>query len=141
MNSQPKFFNESDLYTFFEMIGKEFDDEIRLWLITKVVNHVKNNEVFVDTVNTVNGTNILLDMDMVFEFVNEILMDVLIALESPARPKDLQSWSLEEVIGIVYNFNEMSASQFDTGEEAPSLLAIRMAEINNLTDMSEDHQK
>lgn len=141
MNSQPKFFNESDLYTFFEMIGKEFDDEIRLWLITKVVNHVKNNKVFVDTVNTVNGTNILLNMDMVFEFVNEVLMDVLIALESPARPKDLQSWSLEEVIGIVYNFNEMSASQFDTGEEAPSLLAIRMAEINNLTDTSEDHQK
>lgn len=141
MNSQPKFFNESDLYTFFEMIGKEFDDDIRLWLITKVVSHVKNNTVFIDTVNTVNGTNILLNMDMVFEFVNEILMDVLIVLESSARPKDLQSWSLEEVIGIVYNFNEMSAAQFDNQEEAPSLLAIRMAEINNLTDAHEDHQK
>ncbi len=141
MNSQRKFFNETDLYSFFELIGKEFDDDIRLWLITKVVSHVKNNPVFTDQMATSNGQQILLNMDLVYEFVNELLMDILIALESPARPKDLQSWSFEEVVQIVYNPNEMFSTHFDKGENTPSLLAVRMAELNKVPEAYEEALK
>lgn len=136
MNSQHKFFNEGDLYAFFELIGKEFDDDIRLWLITKVVAHVKSNPVFIDQMNTSNGQHILLNMDLVYEFVNELLMDILIALESSVRPHNLQQWTFEEVVQIVYNPNEADEST-EYEDSIPSLLAIRMAEINKLPEALE----